>query len=713
MRIIRPRLLECALLPCLLFLAGLSTQAETNPRLYAVEVSATVQAAPAQIRLQWPADANATGYNIYRKAPTAASWTHLTSVAGLTTTWADGNVANGSSYEYAITKSTSLGYQGTGYILTGINAPMTENRGKMVLIVDNTHAAALAGELTRLQQDLVGDGWTVIRQDVARTATAPQVKQLIQNAYNADPANVKSVFLFGHVAVPYSGNYNPDGHPDHKGAWTADTYYGDMDGTWTDSSVNNSGAEKAWNHNTPGDGKFDQSDLPSDVELAVGRVDLYNMTCYSNKAWSRSELDLLRAYLNKDHNFRHGRMVVPRRGLVCDNFGEMGGEAFASTGWRSFASFFGAQNNVQVPYGQYFSTLRDNGYLWSYGTGGGSWYTCNGIGGSDDFANTEIKTVFTAFLGSYFGDWDNESAFLRAPLGSGWALASVWGGRPHWFFHPMGLGETIGTATKLSQNNRYGGLYSRQNWGTRQVHVTLLGDPSLRMHPVIPPASVAVNGGTVTWAASTDSAIQGYNVYRAPSVNGPFTRVNGTSLVTSLFFTDAAPVSGSVYMVRAVKLEQSGSGTYLNLSQGILSAGSVVSNPTPTPTPVAPKPPTSLSGSALSSSEIRIQWTDNSSDESGFRILRKAGVSGAYATIAVGANTVAYTDSSLSAGTQYFYKVHAYNAVGNSAESAEINVSTSAAPATPPSTSGATSAVFLQSDTATRGAWKGFYGAEG
>ncbi|MGZ8940132.1 MAG: fibronectin type III domain-containing protein, partial [Limisphaerales bacterium] len=575
------------------------------------------------------------------------------------------------------------------------------------------HAAALAGELTRLQQDLVGDGWTVIRQDVARTATAPQVKQLIQNAYNADPANVKSVFLFGHVAVPYSGNYNPDGHPDHKGAWTADTYYGDMDGTWTDSSVNNSGAEKAWNHNTPGDGKFDQSDLPSDVELAIGRVDLYNMTCYSNKAWSRTELDLLRAYLNKDHNFRHGRMVVPRRGLVCDNFGEMGGEAFASTGWRSFASFFGAQNNVQVPYGQYFSTLRDNGYLWSYGTGGGSWYTCNGIGGSDDFANTEIKTVFTAFLGSYFGDWDNESAFLRAPLGSGWALASVWGGRPHWFFHPMGLGETIGTATKLSQNNRYGGLYSRQNWGTRQVHVTLLGDPSLRMHPVIPPASVAVNGGTVTWAASTDSAIQGYNVYRAPSVNGPFTKVNGTSLVTSLFFTDAAPVSGSVYMVRAVKLEQSGSGTYLNLSQGILSAGSAVSNPTPTPTPVAPKPPTSLSGSALSSSEVRIQWTDNSSDESGFRILRKAGVSGAYTTIAVGANTVAYTDSSLSAGTQYFYKVHAYNAVGNSAESAEINVSTSAAPATPPSTSGATSAVFLQSDTATRGAWKGFYGAEG
>jgi hypothetical protein len=707
--------LRSALVPCLLILTSLSTlttRAETNPRYYAVEVSATVQAAPAQINLRWSTDASATGYNIYRKAPNATSWTLLTSLGGSATSWSDQNVANGGSYEYAITKNTSAGYQGTGYILAGINAPMIENRGKMVLIVDNTHAAALASELTRLQQDLVGDGWTVIRHDVARTATPPQVKQLIQNAYNADPANVKSVFLFGHVAVPYSGNFNPDGHPDHQGAWTADTYYGDMNGSWTDSSVNNMGAEKEWNRNEPGDGKFDQSDLPSDIELAVGRVDLSNMTCYSNKAWSRSELDLLRAYLNKDHNFRHGRIVVPRRGLVCDNFGEMGGEAFASTGWRSFAPFFGAENNVQVPYGQFFTTLKDNAYLWSYGTGGGSWYTCNGIGGSDDFANTEIKTVFTSFLGSYFGDWDNESAFLRAPLGSGWTLATAWGGRPHWFFHPMGLGETIGTAAKLSQNNRYGGLYAAQNWGTRQVHVTLLGDPSLRMHPVIPPASVSATAGSgvsVAWAASTDTAIQGYYVYRASSANGPFTRISGSSPIQSLFFTDVAGTAGSVYMVRAVKLEQSGSGTYLNLSQGIL-AGTGSVDPNPTPTPVAPAAPSGLSGTVQSSSQVNLRWTDNSSNENGFRLLRKVGASGTYTTLTVGANVTTYNDTGLTAGTQYYYKVHAYNSVGNSAYSTEINVTTTAAT---PAPSGNNTAVFVKNDTTTSGSWKGVYGAEG
>jgi len=702
--------LRGAMAPCLLIatLASQSGRAEINPRFYAVEVSATVQAAPPQINLRWTADANANGYTLYRKSPGATSWSPITSLSGSATAWSDQNVVNGGSYEYAVTKNTTLGYPGTGYILAGINAPMIENRGKMVLIVDNTHAAALATELARLQQDLVGDGWTVIRHDVARSTTPPQVKQLIRSAYNADPANVKSVFLFGHVAVPYSGNYNPDGHPDHQGAWTADTYYGDMDGSWTDVSVNNTGAEKEWNRNSPGDGKFDQSDLPSDIELAVGRVDLYNMTCFSNKAWSRSELDLLRAYLNKDHNFRHGKMVVPRRGLVCDNFGEAEGEAFASTGWRNFAPFFGAENNIQVPYGQYFNTLRDNAYLWSYGTGGGSWYTCNGIGGSDDFATTEIKTVFTAFLGSYFGDWDNESAFLRAPLGSGWALATAWGGRPHWFFHPMALGETIGTAARLSQNNRYGGLYAAQNWGTHQVHVTLLGDPSLRMHPVIPPASVAATptvgtGVSLTWAASTDTGIQGYNVYRGSSGNGPFTRISSTVPISNLFFTDNSGTAGSVYMVRAVKLEQSGSGTYLNLSQGTFAnLGS--GNPTPT----VPTAPSNLSATVQSSTQVNLRWSDNSSNESGFRILRKSGVNGAYTTLTVGANATAYNDSGLTAGTQYFYKIRAYNTVGNSADSTEISVTTQA---NPPSTGN--TATFVKSDITTRGSWKGVYGSQG
>jgi hypothetical protein len=61
----------------------------------------------------------------------------------------------------------------------------------------------------------------------------------------------------GHVPVPYSGNFNLDGHDYHFGAWPADVFYGDMDGVWTDSSVTQTIASDPRNWNVPGDGKFD------------------------------------------------------------------------------------------------------------------------------------------------------------------------------------------------------------------------------------------------------------------------------------------------------------------------------------------------------------------------------------------------------------------------------------------------------------------------
>src|SRR5437870_5446470 len=168
------------------------------------------------------------------------------------------------------------------------------------------------------------------------------------------------------------------------------------------------------------------------------------------------------------------------------------------------------------------------------------------------------------FIGSYFGDWDSESNFLRAALGSGYCLTTAWAGRPHWFYHHMGLGETIGYSTLITQNNS--GLYENQmNYGAHQVHQALLGDPTLRMHPVIPVNSLhaTVNGGSITlnWNASSDSAVVGYHVYRGGMPNGGFTRLTGTP-VTWTSFTDSAYSSSYTYMVRAVKLETAGGGTY-------------------------------------------------------------------------------------------------------------------------------------------------------
>lgn len=74
--------------------------------------------------------------------------------------------------------------------------------------------------------------------------------------------------------------------------------------------------------------------------------------------------------------------------------------------------------------------------------------------------------------------------------------------------------------------------------------------------------------------------------------------------------------------------------------------------------------PTGLTATTLSASSIRLDWTDNSSNEDGFKIERKLGELGSYIQIAsVGADVVSYTDSGLDGNNYYYYRVRAYSSV--------------------------------------------------
>src|SRR2546430_13744543 len=124
------------------------------------------------------------------------------------------------------------------------------------------------------------------------------------------------------------------------------------------------------------------------------------------------------------------------------------------------------------------------------------------------------------------------------------------------------------STARLTQNNT--GLYQNQiNPSANLIHVALMGDPTLRLHPVTPPGTLGgtagVGSATLTWTPSTDS-VTGYYVYRATSANGPFTRLSG-SLLNTTTFVDTSALSGATYMVRAVKLENTPSGSYYNASQ--------------------------------------------------------------------------------------------------------------------------------------------------
>ena len=90
-------------------------------------------------------------------------------------------------------------------------------------------------------------------------------------------------------------------------------------------------------------------------------------------------------------------------------------------------------------------------------------------------------------------------------------------------------------------------------------------------------------------------------------------------------------------------------------------------------------PPTSGGGSTLvqpsqlsvspasgaPTSSLVLNWADNSSSETGFRIERSAG--GAFSPVAqVGGNLTSWTDTGLAANTAYDYRVAAYNSTTTS-----------------------------------------------
>lgn len=561
---------------------------------------ATVTSAPApRVVITWANDGKAAKWTVYRRPAGTQGWdnwgagTDVPKAADSfgVVSWTDTKVELGAAYEYRVEKTANDGgeYTAQGYLLVGVEEKPVEGRGKLLLLVDNRFTETLGPELARLAQDLAGDGWEVLRRDVPASMTVPQVKKLIKADYDADPANVRCVFLFGRIAVPYSGNVTADGHnEDHQGAWPADMFYGDMTGAWPDEVNHVLSADPksprfnklplfAKHQNKAGDGKYDPNAVPDDgiVELEVGRVDLSGMTMFA-----ATEEELLRRYLDKDHAYRRRAFEPQRRALHIDGFGG------CTDSFRNFSAFFGHTNVVEPGALNWFAAMSSptpaGAWLWAHGAGGGQTSACNCIGTTTDFANNYSHCVFHIMFGSGFGVWDDPNSLLRAPLASQpWGLASVLGvrGPAAWALHEMGVGRTIGYCVRRSQS------MASAKGRAAMVFSALMGDPTLRMYMVAPPEQVTVAAGPggvgVSWADSPDrsdagrkSRFLGYHVYRGPGPAGPFARLTGNAdgtagFVTGTSFVDPAPpAGGGCYLVRAVALEACAGGSYYNLSQG-------------------------------------------------------------------------------------------------------------------------------------------------
>jgi len=533
---------------------------------YAIRLTAIVQRSPPQITLTWPKNSG-VDYQIYRKSKESSTWgSVIATVLPADTFYTDTHVIADSAYEYQVIASGTP--DTIGYIYAGIVAPALHNRGAIILLIDSAFTDTCQAQLYQMMKDISGDGWQVIRHDLSRNLPDTTIKSIINKDFHTY-TNVKAVLIFGHLAVPYSGDIAPDGHPQHMGAWPADIYYAVTSGNWTDTDIDDTTASDPQNWNVPGDGKWDQYAIPAVATLQVSRIDFYNMPDFD-----KSEAQLMLSYLAKDHLYKMDSLPMIHRGLVSDNFGTFGGEAFAANGWRVFSPLLGRENVYDIPF---ISSLNDSSYQWAYGCGPGAPTSAGGIGSTADISYNNMNVIFTMLFGSWFGDWNEQNNFLRAPLCANTpALTSCWAGRPNWFCHHMALGENIGYAAWLTQNNN---IYTPEGYGAQFVHVALLGDLTLRTDYINPPGNLSINnpihsGALLSWTVSPDTAVIGYYVYRSDSLFGSYQKIS--SMLTTTSYTDSSGKDGlKYYMVRAVKLQHTPSGNYYNLSIGITDSATI------------------------------------------------------------------------------------------------------------------------------------------
>ncbi|MGH7969618.1 MAG: LamG-like jellyroll fold domain-containing protein, partial [Limisphaerales bacterium] len=93
----------------------------------------------------------------------------------------------------------------------------------------------------------------------------------------------------------------------------------------------------------------------------------------------------------------------------------------------------------------------------------------------------------------------------------------------------------------------------------------------------------------------------------------------------------------------------------------ILPTGEVVPNPSG-----APNAPSGLSALGISANQINLTWSDNSLDETGFKIERSPDGTNFVQIATTAAKATSYSDTGLTPMTAYFYRIRGYNDAGDS-----------------------------------------------
>ena len=318
--------------------------------------------------------------------------------------------------------------------------------------------------------------------------------------------------------------------------------------------------------------------------MSVGRIDFRLMAPFKtpteiiNDNRDDTEIRLLKRYFDKAKRWRRAQIAVQ------DDF----------QAWIG-----GGQFNFMVPQVQRLSShlwgtwpidgtrftndifRATNNYLWgihgdlghfnAFGNGQAEPRQHLATDIAKELSDDNPRGMFQLHYGSYFGEWFHwDSDVLRVCLG---------------------MTNTVLTATMLEAGTRLDRFHLGAPYGatladafaasanTSSRYAAVLGDPFVREHPLAPVAALTLTKASpnvvLSWSAQS-AATHGYRICRASSTNSPsWTWLTDVS-TGSTGWTHSSPGNGTyAYLIKALSLKTTGSGSYTNSSLGTFSSNEI------------------------------------------------------------------------------------------------------------------------------------------
>ncbi len=179
--------------------------------------------------------------------------------------------------------------------------------------------------------------------------------------------------------------------------------------------------------------------------------------------------------------------------------------------------------------------------------------------------------------------------------------------------------------------------------------------------PAVPNNLIATNAGSgtsllVSWLPNTEKDIQGYNIYRSLSENGTYLKINADPVAISGLYTDQGLERNVTYWYKITAVDWANNES--------------VQSPTASGTTLDILPPAVPGGVKVvdpgNGTDLVVSWQPSpDQDLIGYNIYRSTGGGDFEKLTTSPVTAVAYTDSGLSRGVRYSYKVSAVDQVNN------------------------------------------------